>query len=109
MQSDGEFVTYDEAKAWVEREVKAAEQRVMDALEGRPDPGINEREAYARAEGYAAGQRDALAGAVQRVAEELHALANEEPPPEARDLSPAGVIRLISPIVQRTIKGDSDE
>jgi hypothetical protein len=36
----------------------AYEQGQRDALEGRPDPGINEREAYARAEGYQQGWKD---------------------------------------------------
>jgi hypothetical protein len=36
----------------------AVDNAVQAAVEGRPDPGINEREAYARAEGYQQGQRD---------------------------------------------------
>jgi hypothetical protein len=54
--ADGDWVTYAD-------HVEALRQ----AVEGRPDPGINEREAYARADGYEQGQRDALAAATERV------------------------------------------
>lgn len=85
---NGEYVTYADAKAWVEREVKEAEEFI------RKHDGCADAE---REEGYEQGQRDALAKAVQAV--------------EALFMDPAdgraprwGIADVIA-----AIKGDSDE
>jgi len=108
---NGEYVTYADARAWVEREIAEAraEKDEEFLLQARMD----------YSDGVAQGQRDALAGAVQRVealpwevavsfgpidcnysCEEGPCTCSGEMRPEAWRTGPAQVIAAI--------KGDND-